>query len=155
MGKMEKERGLVLTISEPYIVTIDYTKTWEEHINLAGFVGVNKNITSECFEINGDGVVSAKIVFLSFNTQIYELEVGKAREENGLRPISFEHQLAFSAQYPKIRDKRVNLDSKWQCNCSIVYSPYQHMWLDRWELSLARRHNLCWDENVKFFALKE
>lgn len=153
---MQKERkGLIIIISAPFIITVDYTKTWEEHISSAGFDKVSKNIKPNRFEISGsnEGVVNRAIVFLSFDKQVSGYKAGDIRKEEGLYPIKFEYQLAFCAQYPSIRDKSVNLDSQWECECGHVYRPYQNMWLDEWQLCLGYNSNVH-DKGVKFFALR-
>jgi len=101
-----------------YKLAIDRTRTWAEWQQATGIAARqwNDNITELHFPITvGEGDEQVEVVTIHFDRVMTTAEVRRYREEHGLEPVEFVHQMAMAEAHPELQTQfpLLNFDSAW------------------------------------------
>lgn len=97
--------GLGPLTSEPIVLIIDYSQTFEQMIAAGCYEWKNDNITAERFPIKGKGTVEFEAVLFHFSKGIWSEDAKKQIEQAGYEVGKIEHILSFGAKYPEEQRK--------------------------------------------------
>ncbi len=100
---LRNPQSVNVKLSEEYVVSVDYGKSFEEMVLGGNYDWKNDNINSLNFPIKGKGTVNVNLELVHFNKSASSKDVLTYLEANGMRPATIEELLAFGATYPEVQ----------------------------------------------------
>jgi hypothetical protein len=93
-----------MSIDGEYVVSVDYSQSFEQMVKAGGYDQVSPDITPGHFPVKGEGKKEVKIRLIIFNSSVSSDTAIKMMADSGYRPAKFEELCALGAQYPDLQN---------------------------------------------------
>lgn len=105
-NEFRKLLGLCPVVPDVIILSVDYTRPWEEMIASGKYDRVNKDLTVKRFPIVGEGIVEYQFRYFHFKRRHISsktaVELIKKEDcENPWEPAKIEHSLVYGENFPE------------------------------------------------------